>query len=48
VNEFMVDTSVSYSEVKRFFFKGLRGKYLKLLNTWIKMLLWEKWVMKLP
>jgi len=48
VTEFMVDTSVSYSEVERFFFKGPQGKYVKSLNTWIKMLLCEKWVMQLP
>lgn len=40
-----VDTSVSYSEVERCFLKGLRGKYVKSLNTWIKMLLHEKGVM---
>jgi len=35
VIEFAVDTSVNYNEVKRRFFKGPRGKYLKSLNTWI-------------
>ena len=48
VIEFAVDTSVSYSEVERRFFKGLRGKYVKSLNTWIKMLLCKKRVMQLP
>ena len=48
VTEFAVDTLVSYNKVKRRFFKGLRGKYLKSLNTWIKMLLCEKKVMQLP
>ena len=42
VTEFAVDPSISYSEVERRFFKGLRGKYVKYLNTWIKMLLCEK------
>ena len=37
--EFRVDTSVSYSEVEQRFLKGPRGKYVKSLNTWIKMLL---------
>ena len=48
VTEFVVDTLVSYSEVEHCFFKGLRGKYLKSLNTWIKMILCEKRVMQLP
>jgi len=48
VTKFTVDTSVSYNEAERCFFKGLRGKYLKSLNTWIKMLLCEKQVMKIP
>ena len=42
VTEFTVDTSLSYSEVEQSFFKGLRGKYVKFLNTWIKMLLCKK------
>ena len=48
VTEFVVDTSVSYNEVERPFFKGPWGKYLKSLNNWIKMLLCQKWVMQLP
>lgn len=36
VTQFIVDTSVSYSEVEQHFFKGPRGKYVKYLNTWIK------------
>ena len=40
ITEFVVDTTVSYSEV----LKGPRGRYIKSLNTWIKMLLCEKWV----
>jgi len=42
VIEFAVDTLVSYSEAKRCFFKGPQGKYLKSLNTRIKMFLCEK------
>ena len=46
--EFAVDTSVSYSEAEHRFLKGPRGKYIKSLNTWIKMILCEKRVMQLP
>ena len=42
MTELAVDTSISYSEAEHCFFKGPRGKYLKSLNTWIKMLLCEK------
>lgn len=45
ITEFTIDTSISYSEVERRFFKGPRGKYLKDLKTWIKMILCEKGVM---
>lgn len=45
--EFVIDTFVSYREVEHRFFKGQRGKYLKTLKTWIKVLLCEKWVMPL-
>ena len=48
VTEFTVDTSMSYNEAEQRFFKGPRGKYLRYLNTWIKMILCEKWVMPLP
>ena len=48
ITEFAVDTLVSYSEVERRFLKGPQGKYVKSLNTWIKMLLCEKRVMQLP
>jgi len=46
--EFAVDTSVSYSKEEQCFIKVQRGKYVKSLNTWIKMLLCEKRVMQLP
>ena len=45
ITKFVVDTTISYSEVERRFLKGPRGKNIKYLNTWIKMLLCEKWVM---
>ena len=48
VTEFTVDTLIKYSEAEHRFFKGLQGKYVKSLNTWIKMLLCKKWVMQLP
>jgi hypothetical protein len=47
ITEFTIDTSVSYSEEERRFLKGPRGKYVKYLNTWIKMLLCEKWIMRI-
>ena len=47
ITEFVVDTSISYSEAEGRFLKGPRGKYIKSLNTWIKMLLCEKWVMQI-
>ena len=47
ITEFVVDTTISYSEAKRCFLKGPRGKYIKSLNTWIKMLLCEKQVMRI-
>ncbi len=33
VTEFVVNISIIYSEVERRFFKGLRDKYVKYLNT---------------
>jgi hypothetical protein len=45
VTEFAVDCIQSYNVVEREFFKGPHGRFLKSLNTWIKMLLCEKHVM---
>lgn len=45
--EFTVYTLASYNEMERRFLKGLRGKYIKYLNTWIKILLCEKQVMRI-
>lgn len=42
ITEFTIDMTVSYSEAERCFLKGPRGKYIKYLNTQIKMLLCEK------
>lgn len=45
ITEFAMNTTMRYNEVEQHFLKGLRGKYIKSLNTWIKMLLCEKKVM---
>ncbi len=47
ITEFAVDTTVSHNKIEQHFHKGLRGKYIKSLNTWIKMLLCEKRVMQI-
>ena len=39
VTEFAIDTSTSFSEAERQFFKGPRGKYLNSFSLQIKMLL---------
>lgn len=33
ITEFMIDTTVSYSEAERQFLQGLWGKYIKSLNS---------------
>ena len=45
ITEFAAEKSVNYSEAEQRFLKGSRGKYIKSLNTWIKMLLCENRVM---
>ena len=45
ITEFAVDQRKSFSEAKRYFFKGYRGKYLNSLNMSIKQLLYEKGVL---
>lgn len=45
ITKFMIDTTVSYSEAERHFLQGPWGKYIKSLNTWVKMLLCEKQIM---
>lgn len=47
VTELAIDTTITYSKVKCELLKGPRGKYLKYMKTWIKMLC-EKWAMPLP
>lgn len=44
--EFAIDTTVSYSEAKRWFLQGPRGRYIKSLNTGIKMSLCDKQIMR--
>ena len=45
VTEFAIDTSTSFSEAERQFFKGPRGKYLNSFSLRIKMLLDEKGIL---
>ena len=42
INEFSIDIVESYSQGERYFFKGMRGKFLHFLKLKIKMLLHEK------
>ena len=43
--EFAIDTSTSFSEAERQFFKGPRGKFLNSFSLKIKMLLVEKGIL---
>ena len=45
VIEFAIDTSTSFSEAERQFFKGPRGKFLNSLSLRIKILLAEKGIL---
>lgn len=45
ITEFIIETSISYSETKWCFLKGPQGKYIKSLKTLIKILLCENQVM---
>lgn len=47
ITDFPMDTTVSCNEAERCFLKRPRRKYIKSLNTWIKMLLCEKRVMQI-
>jgi hypothetical protein len=47
ITEFSIECTQSYSVAEREFFKGPRGRYLKSLSTWIKMLLCDKGVVKM-
>jgi hypothetical protein len=39
ITKFVVDCTQSYSVAERNFFKVLRGRFMKALGTWIKMLM---------
>ena len=45
VIEFAINTSTSFSEAERQFFKGPRGKFLNSLSLKIKILLAEKGIL---
>ena len=45
--EFYVDTITSQSEAERIFFQGPRGRYLKYLRIWIKILVCEKGILRM-
>ena len=45
VTEFAIDTSTSFSEAERQFFKGPCGKFLNSLSLRIKILLAEKGIL---
>jgi hypothetical protein len=47
ITEFSIDRVESYNQAERYFFKGHRGKFLKLLKLKIKMLLHEKNILKI-
>jgi hypothetical protein len=47
ITKFVVDRVESYSQAKRYFFKGSRGKFLHFLKLRIKMLLHEKNILKI-
>ena len=47
INEFVVDTTKSYSEVEREIFNGPRGRFLLCLQLSIKMLVCEKGILKM-
>jgi hypothetical protein len=47
ITEFVVDRVESYSQAERYFFKGLRGKFLHFLKLRINMLLHENNILKI-
>ena len=47
ITEFAVETITSYSEAERNVFQGPHGRYLLSINTWIKMLVYEKGILQL-
>jgi hypothetical protein len=47
ITKFAIDKVESYSQAKRYFFKGPRGKFLHFLKLNIEMLLHEKNILKI-
>ena len=47
ITKFVVDTTKSYSEAEREFFRGPRGEFLNYLKPWTKMLLCKKGVLRM-
>jgi hypothetical protein len=47
ITEFSIDRVESYSQTKRYFFKGPRGNFLHFMKLQIKMLLQEKNILKI-
>ena len=47
ITEFVVDRTKSYSQAKRYFFKGPREIFLHLLKLRINMLLHENYILKI-
>ena len=45
ITKIAVDTIRSYNEIEREFFQEPRGRYLKSLKLWIKMLVYEKGIL---
>ena len=45
--EFVVDIVKSYSDTERELFKGLRGRFLLSLQLLIKVLIYEKGILKM-
>jgi hypothetical protein len=45
--EFAVDFTQSYNVAERYFFKGMHGRFMKSLGTWINMLLCDKCMIKM-
>ena len=47
ITEFAVDTNKAYIEAEREFFNGPRGRFLLSLQLSIKMLIYEKGILKM-
>ena len=47
ITEFGVNISKSYSDIENEFFQGPRGRFMLSLQLWIKMLIYEKGILKL-